>query len=108
MDVVYYRLENGRCPFEDWVDKLERRSQIAVYDYIDRVACGGSRKNVKSLGDGVWEIKINYKHGTMRVYFGKVNGLIVLLGGSKRDQSADIERAKDYWRSYDEQEQITQ
>ena len=90
----------SRCPFEDWADKLDRRIQIAVYDYIDRVACGGSRKNVKSLGDGVWEIKINYRHGTMRIYFGKVNGLIVLLGGSKRTQSADIEKTKDYWRNY--------
>ena len=53
MSVVYYRLEGGGCPFENWVGKLERRSQIAVYDYIDRVAYGGSRKNVSSLGDGV-------------------------------------------------------
>ena len=30
MRVVYFRLEGGRCPFEDWVDKLERKNQIAV------------------------------------------------------------------------------
>ena len=88
---------------------IDENSRAIANDYIDRVNRGGSRKNVKSLSDGVWRIAINYSHGVMRVYFGKINGLLVLLGGSKhKRQSADIKKAKGYWRNYCEKKQIAQ
>lgn len=99
--VVYYVTEAGQEPFKDWFNSLEAKSRQVVNRYIDRVAHGGSRKNVASLGEGIWEIKIGYK--AMRVYFGKINGLLILLGGGKGRQGDDIEQARYYWRCYGEQ-----
>ena len=104
MDVDYYVMDSGKSPFYEWFNGLDQKSQVAVMRFINRVSLGGSRKNVKSLGDGVWEIKVAYE--AMRVYFGKTNGLLVLLGGGKSKQSEDIEQAKYYWRSYAEAKRV--
>lgn len=97
----WYVTETGSIPFQEWVEELSEERQHVAHSYVLRVARGGSRKNVKYLGDELWEIKIPHKHGAMRVYFGKTNGIIVLLGGGKSDQRSDIRRAKKrYWRMY--------
>ena len=106
MGVEYYTTHTGTSPFSEWFRTLERERRAAVVLYIDRVSRGGSRKSVVSLGDGVWEIKIPYK--ATRVYFGKNNGLLVLLGGGKSRQSKDIKRAKYYWSCYVEEKHVLQ
>jgi putative addiction module killer protein len=52
----------------------------------------------KSVGSGVFELRIDYGPG-FRIYFGIHNDEIILLlmGGSKRTQDSDIEKAKAHW-----------
>jgi len=57
------QLDNGREPFTDWLESLGLKAQARVSAYIDRVAAGGGRKNIKPLGDGVFEIKIDLGPG---------------------------------------------
>ena len=68
---------------------------------IERVALGGSKKNIRSIGDRMFEIKINHGPG-YRVYFGTVRKNIILLlaGGEKTSQRRDISLAKKYWRTF--------
>jgi putative addiction module killer protein len=68
---------------------------------IDRVSLGGSKKSIRALKDGVFEIKINYGPG-WRVYFAEENSSIILLllGGDKSSQEKDIQLAKKFWRAY--------
>lgn len=98
--ITWYSSESGDYPFLKWLKSIDKKRRALVHIYVLRVSKGGSRKNVKSLKDGVWEIKIFYGNGAMRVYFGKINGLLVLLGGSKTSQKDDIKQAKKYWREY--------
>jgi putative addiction module killer protein len=96
-----YRTQNERAPFLEWISDLDKRSRFKIYAFIDRVALGAGRRSVKSLGNGVFEIKIDFGPGH-RVYFGRVDTLIILLllGGDKSTQQRDIERAKTFWREY--------
>jgi len=57
------------------------------------------------LGDGVWELKIDFGPG-YRVYYGEDGPIIVVLlcGGDKGSQDRDIAKAKDYWRDYSQEE----
>ncbi|HME56726.1 MAG TPA: type II toxin-antitoxin system RelE/ParE family toxin, partial [Terracidiphilus sp.] len=59
--------------------------------------------NVKSLGGGVLECRIDYGPG-YRIYFGREDDAIVILlgGGSKKRQSNDIQDAKARWKNYKE------
>jgi putative addiction module killer protein len=92
-------LDNGDRPFELWISTQDRRSRAKIRAYIDRVALGGSQKNIKALGDGLNEIKINFGPG-LRVYFGVIRSEVMILisGGSKATQSRDIEIARELWR----------
>ena len=102
--IHYYIKNNGRSPFLDWINNLDIKQQVIVDRYIQRLAQGGAKKSVKSLKDGVFEIKVSYSSG-LRVYFGEEGSKIILLliGGDKKTQNKDIKKAKEYWRNYGEQ-----
>ena len=95
------QLDNGQEPFTEWLESLDLKVQARISAYIDRVASGGGKKNVRALGDGIFEIKVDVGPG-FRVYFGEDGKTIILLllGGDKKTQSKDIETAKNYWRQY--------
>jgi len=61
----------------------------------------GNTSNAKSVGAGVFELKVNFGPG-YRVYFGKDGHEIVILlgGGTKKRQQRDIETAQDRWQDY--------
>lgn len=91
-------LEDGKCPFAEWFDGLKDIKTSAIVDArLARVEAGalGDHENV---GGGVWELKIDFGPG-YRVYYAEANQVIVVLlgGGVKKSQSADIARAKGLW-----------
>src|ERR1700756_3048052 len=61
----------------------------------------GNLSNVKSVGEGVLEYRINFGPG-YRVYFGRDGEALVILltGGTKKRQRRDIEQAKELWADY--------
>lgn len=81
--------------FISWVTGLNDQRAVARVDVRLRRLALGNMGDVKSLGDGVSEIRIDYGPG-YRLYFTKQGERIVVLlcGGDKKRQSADIERAK--------------
>ncbi len=99
--IKYFVTENGNSPFEDWMNKLDNVAQAIVFRFIQRVAKGGAKKSIKVLKDGVFEIKITHGPG-YRVYFAEDGNefIILLVGGDKKTQSRDIDKAKELWRNY--------
>ncbi|NJO12782.1 MAG: type II toxin-antitoxin system RelE/ParE family toxin [Gammaproteobacteria bacterium] len=55
----------------------------------------------KSIGGGVYELRVDAGPG-YRVYYGRDGAAIILLlcGGDKSTQRRDIERAHAYWKDY--------
>ncbi|WP_236735588.1 type II toxin-antitoxin system RelE/ParE family toxin [Agrobacterium tumefaciens] len=70
-------------------------------DCRDPDGAGQSLSNVKSVGSGVLEYRIDYGPG-YRVYFGRDGDelVILLIGGTKARQQNDIEAAKAFWQDY--------
>ena len=99
--IKLYVTETEESPFKKWLSKIDKLTRVIVLKYIDRVASGGSKNNIKALQDGVFEIKIRYGSG-YRVYFAEEENKIILLliGGDKGSQKADIVKAKKYWSDY--------
>ena len=80
--------------FVHWLDGLrDVRARARVQARIERLATGNPG-DVQPVGEGVSEMRIDYRPG-YRVYFKKVGREIVILlaGGDKRTQSADIKTA---------------
>jgi putative addiction module killer protein len=97
-----YVAVNGDCPFEQWFNKLDAVPAAKVNAYLNRVA-GGNTSNVKMIGSGLGEIKIDFGPG-YRVYFGKQNNCYFLLvgGGTKSNQQKDIDKAQKIWKTFKE------
>ena len=64
----------------------------------------GNFGDCRSVGSGVWELKIDWGPG-YRVYYAIEGRNLILLcdGGDKRTQSADIERAISRWQEWQSQ-----
>ena len=91
---------SGHSPFGAWFGRLDPIAAAKVVVALGRLE-GGATSNVKSVGAGVSEFKIDFGPG-YRVYFGQ-DGLelvILLVGGTKARQQRDIETAKALWQDY--------
>jgi putative addiction module killer protein len=80
--------------FADWLDGLrDVRARARVQVRIGRLA-DGNPGDVRAVGEGISELKIDYGPG-YRVYYTQRRGVFVLLlcGGDKRTQDSDIRHA---------------
>nr|WP_271567432.1 type II toxin-antitoxin system RelE/ParE family toxin [Bradyrhizobium sp. CCBAU 11386] len=91
---------DGRSPFRDWLERLDPQARAMIAVAIERLA-DGNKSNVKSIGEGAAELKIDRGPG-YRVYFGWSGNLLVILlgGGTKQRQQNDIDAALRRWREY--------
>ena len=90
-------------PYEKWFESLRDRQAKARIDIRVRRLSLGNPGDVRPVGEGVSELRIDYGPG-YRVYFvQKLDVLIVLLaGGDKRTQDQDIRTAKQLARELQE------
>lgn len=96
--VEYFMTPNGKMPAQEWLNSIkDKLTQAILYKRIRQAALGNFGDH-KSVGAGVLELRINYGPG-YRIYYGIFDDEVILLliGGSKRTQLADIEKAKTYW-----------
>jgi putative addiction module killer protein len=93
LDIRYYVAAGGDQPFADWYAELEAAARAKVARAIVRLG-QGNLSNVKSVGGGVLEYRIEFGPG-YRVYFGRDGETLVILltGGTKRRQQRDIDTA---------------
>lgn len=103
--IEYYLTATNKKPFKEWVDGLDGVTRAKIRIRLDRVRLGNLGKN-RNLGEGVYELKIDYGPG-YRVYYA-LNGktvVLLLLGGDKSTQKKDILQAIAYWEDHKEREQ---
>lgn len=80
--------------FAKWIDNLsDIRTRARILVRIERIAAGNPG-DVKPVGEGVSELRIDYGPG-YRIYYKKVDQSIIILlaGGDKRSQNQDIKTA---------------
>ncbi|HJF74091.1 hypothetical protein JP28_09535 [Gallibacterium anatis] len=81
--------------FDKWLDNLkDLRARAKIQVRIKRLQLGNFG-DVKPIGEGLSELRITEGKG-YRLYLKNQNGVIVILlcGGDKSTQKADIEKAK--------------
>ena len=97
----YLTPDDGRDLYVDWLMKLKDiQARIAVVRRVSRVEQGNFGDH-KFCRDGVWELRIDVGAG-YRIYYAIAGKEVVLLlcGGDKRTQDADISCACAYWQNW--------
>ena len=81
--------------FKDWIKGLNDKVSQSIINARIRRLSAGNFGDIKSVGDNVFELRIDFGPG-FRVYFTRRKQTIVILlcGGDKSGQSSDIETAK--------------
>ena len=100
MKLLEYIDTRGRSAFGAWFRGLDAAAAAKVSTALTRIGLG-NLSNAKSVGQGVLEFRIDFGPG-YRVYFGREGHevIILLAGGSKKRQRADIAEAKARWADY--------
>ena len=97
----YVASDEGLDVYMHWLEKLkDTTAKIVIVRRVARMEIGNFGEH-KFCRDGVWELRIDVGAG-YRVYYAIAGKKIVLLlcGGDKRTQDADIDRACEYWRDW--------
>lgn len=93
MIVQEYVREDGTCPFRSWFDDPDVQAAAKVATAIIRMELG-NLSNVKWIGGGLGEYRIDWGPG-YRLYLTQDCDQLVILfvGGTKTRQRADIRQA---------------
>jgi len=89
--------------FIAWMKRLKDREARARINIQLRKVGLGNFGNVKGLGSGLFEMRVDYGPG-YRVYFSQQGSRIIILlcGGVKTGQQKDIKRARILARKFDD------
>jgi len=92
--------------YERWFEKLrDRTARSLILARIFQIKTHGEYMgDFKSVGDGVIELRVHVGPG-YRIYTTLRDGRLLLLmcGGTKRRQQADVERAKELLKEWDKE-----
>jgi putative addiction module killer protein len=94
-------IQGDGSPFQKWFSGLDGAPKARIASYLARMESGNFGDS-KQVGGGVQELRLHFGAG-YRVYYGRDGDTLIILlgGGSKRKQSAEIEAAKKRWTAYE-------
>jgi putative addiction module killer protein len=98
IELFRYQREDGREPFTEWLASVRDKMAQARIRIRLRQIEAGNFGDCDAVGEGVMELRVHIGAG-YRVYCAKHGKAVVILltGGDKSGQSADIKRAKELW-----------
>ena len=107
-EVEDYLSPDGEDPYKKWLAELaDKQARARVLVRVLRIKAGNFG-DCKPLQDGVWELRIDHGPG-YRVYYAQAGKRLILLlaGGDKRKQQADIEKAIECWQAWQQRKKAT-
>ncbi|MDP2265955.1 MAG: type II toxin-antitoxin system RelE/ParE family toxin [Thiobacillus sp.] len=98
IELLRYQREDGSEPFTDWLASLRDKVAQARIRVRLRQVEAGNMGGCEPVGEGVTELRVHVGAG-YRVYCGQHGKTVIILlcGGNKSSQTADIKRAKILW-----------
>jgi putative addiction module killer protein len=100
IELLDYLDPSGRRPLRRWLDRLDPVTRARVARTLVQLSLG-NLSEVKSVGGGVFERRLDFGPG-YRLYFGRDGETLIILlaGGTKSRQQRDIEAARRHWEDY--------
>ncbi|MBR1618256.1 type II toxin-antitoxin system RelE/ParE family toxin [bacterium] len=102
-EIYYYTTIDGKCPFQEWLNKLDSIEQKRIRQRLLRVQLGnfGDCKPLQNSELSVLRFITNKGY---RVYYKELDTIIVLIlaGGDKSNQTQTIRKANKYFEEFKE------
>lgn len=98
IELLRYQRSDGREPFTEWLEAVRDKLAQARIRVRLRQVQAGNFGDCEPVGEGVLELRVHIGAG-YRVYCARHGQTVVLLlcGGDKGGQKADVKRAKELW-----------
>lgn len=95
-EIRYFELENGKQPFIEWLNTLDKINKKRVIMRLSRIQ-EGNLGDYKKIDNELCEFRLKYGSGYRIYYLIENNTIIILLsGGDKSTQTKDIKKAKEF------------
>lgn len=100
--IEYYIKENGRCPYNEWLNNLDKSTRVQILSRVNRlIEDGNYGANRKLVNNPLSELKFTIGKG-YRIYYIDLDDVLILFlaGGDKSTQKEDALKAKEYYQDY--------
>jgi putative addiction module killer protein len=101
MILRFYTRADGVVPFREWVLRLrDKQTRFRINQRLSRLRLDNLGDH-KSIGGGLWELRLDFGPG-FRIYYGVDDQTVIVLlsGGDKSTQAKDIRIAREHWQDY--------
>ncbi|MBQ2644500.1 type II toxin-antitoxin system RelE/ParE family toxin [bacterium] len=102
-EVIYYTTKDGKCPFQEWLNKLDSIEQKRIRQRLLRVQLGNFGDCKPLQNSELSELRFITNKG-YRVYYKELDNIIVLIlaGSDKSNQTQTITKANKYFDEFKE------
>ena len=102
-EIIYYKTKENKCPFLDWLRKLDSIEQKRIRQRLIRVQQGNYGDYKPLQNSELSELRFITNKG-YRVYFKELDNVLVLIiaGGDKSNQTQTIKKANNYYSEFKE------
>ena len=100
IEIELYVSEEGKCPFQEWIEQLDKVEAVRVEERLSRVR-DGNFGDAKRISEGIWELRLFHGSGYRIYYHVPGPGKIVILdAGDKKTQRRDLRTAQMFLEDY--------
>lgn len=101
-EVLVFHDGSGKSPYLIWLRSLDLKVQERILDRVTRLE-KGQFGDYKKIDKNLYELRFFFGPG-YRIYFGEQQSKLILLltGGDKSSQTKDITKAKQFWKTFQE------
>lgn len=102
-EIIYYKTKDDKCPFLDWLYKLDNIEQKRIRQRLLRVQLGNYGDCKTLQNSELSELRFITNKG-YRIYFKELDNILVLIiaGSDKSNQVQTIKKANDYYSEFRE------
>ncbi len=99
--IIYYKTQNGRCPYDEWLDSLDNKIKSIIENRVERLKDGLYGDHRKLKNSLLSELRFDIGKG-YRVYYKDLTNfiLIIIAGSDKSDQKRVINQADKYFKDF--------
>ena len=102
-EILYYTTADGKCPFQEWLNKLDSIEQKRILQRLLRIQLGNYGDCKPLQNSELSEFRFITNKG-YRIYYKELDNVIILIlaGGDKSNQTQTINKANKYFKEFKE------